>query len=304
MAKQGKILEQLVKAIQETIKDSPNTIVSSNVKLTDINGVQREIDVLVETIVHQTPIIIAFECKDYNRPIAIKVVDEFISKCADIPSINSRVIVATKGFSEGARKKAKSHNIQLYTFEDIPLCSLIASGTTYYGRPTYTPENVYFRFKNITEGIVRFIPRAYYSDTNEEYETILTDLVDECDNLLTPSQKLKFAQLFFENKQQPFVQTIRFTPNREIYFIDTEGQKLIIDFIRISFTINFELEQGTVVKAKRWRKGNIDVIEHKFNSTNSRVYVVCDTSITNKCFIMDNDIITPFEVQEKSDNNI
>ena len=50
MAKQGKILEQLVKAIQETIKDSPNTIVSSNVKLTDINEVQREIDVLVETI--------------------------------------------------------------------------------------------------------------------------------------------------------------------------------------------------------------------------------------------------------------
>ena len=128
--------------------------------------------------------------------------------------------------------------------------------------------------------------------------------MDECDNLLTPSQKLKFAQLFFENKQQPFVQTIRFTPNREIYFIDTEGQKLIIDFIKISFTINFELEQGTVVNAKRWGQGNIDVIEHKFNSTNSSVYVVCDTSITNKCFIMDNDIITPFEVQEKCDNNI
>ena len=304
MAKQGKILEQLVKAIQETIKDSPNTIVSSNVKLTDINGVQREIDVLVETIVHQMPIKIAFECKDYNRPVDIKIVDGFISKCADIPSINSKVIVATKGFSEGARKKAKGHNIQLYTFEDIPLCSLIATGTTYYGHPTYIPENVYFRFKNITKGKDRFIPRAYYSDTNEEYETILTDLVNECDNLLTPTQKLKFAQLFFENKQQPFVQTIRFIPNREIYFIDTEGQKLIIDFIRISFTINFELEQGTVVNAKRWGQGIIDVIEHKFNSTNSSVYVVCDTSITNKCFIMDNDIITPFEVQEKNDNNI
>ena len=304
MAKQGKILEQLVKAIQETIKDSPNTIVSSNVKLTDINEVQREIDVLVETIVNQMPIKIAFECKDYNRPVDIKIVDGFISKCADIPSINSKVIVATKGFSEGARKKAKGHNIQLYTFEDIPLCSLIATGTTYYGHPTYIPENVYFRFKNITKGKDRFIPRAYYSDTNEEYETILTDLVNECDNLLTPTQKLKFAQLFFENKQQPFVQTIRFIPNREIYFIDTEGQKLIIDFIRISFTINFELEQGTVVNAKRWGQGNIDVIEHKFNSTNSSVYVVCDTSITNKCFIMDNDIITPFEVQEKCDNNI
>lgn len=107
MAKQGKILEQLVKAIQETIKDSPNTIVSSNVKLTDINEVQREIDVLVETIVNQMPIRIAFECKDYNRPVDIKIVDGFISKCADIPSINSKVIVATKGFRKVQEKKLK-----------------------------------------------------------------------------------------------------------------------------------------------------------------------------------------------------
>ena len=45
MAKQGSSLEQLVKAIQTTIKDSPNTIVQTNIKIEDTNGIKREIDV-------------------------------------------------------------------------------------------------------------------------------------------------------------------------------------------------------------------------------------------------------------------
>lgn len=50
MAKQGKALEQLVRAIQETIKDVPSATVVANAKLKDKNGVMRECDVVVETL--------------------------------------------------------------------------------------------------------------------------------------------------------------------------------------------------------------------------------------------------------------
>ena len=64
MAKQGSSLEQLVKAIQTTIKDSPNTFVQTNVKIEDTNGIKREIDVLVEDSNTSPTTLIAFECKD------------------------------------------------------------------------------------------------------------------------------------------------------------------------------------------------------------------------------------------------
>lgn len=46
--KKGKALEQLVVAIQEYIKNSPDTLVVPNAKLIDNCGLEREIDVYVQ----------------------------------------------------------------------------------------------------------------------------------------------------------------------------------------------------------------------------------------------------------------
>ena len=67
MAKSGTELEQLVKAIQETIKDHHNITIRTNVKLEDKNGIKREIDVLVEDYNISPCYRIAFECKDYKK---------------------------------------------------------------------------------------------------------------------------------------------------------------------------------------------------------------------------------------------
>ena len=45
--KAGKALEQLVVAIQEYLKNSPDTLIVPNAKLTDHTGLKREIDVFV-----------------------------------------------------------------------------------------------------------------------------------------------------------------------------------------------------------------------------------------------------------------
>ncbi len=58
--KAGKALEQLVAAIQEYLGDNPDTHIERNAKLTDNAGLQREIDVFVQTKVQGGKIGIAF----------------------------------------------------------------------------------------------------------------------------------------------------------------------------------------------------------------------------------------------------
>ena len=47
--KAGKALEQLVVAIQESLKNSPDTLIVANAKLKDRTNLKREIDVYVKT---------------------------------------------------------------------------------------------------------------------------------------------------------------------------------------------------------------------------------------------------------------
>ena len=90
--KKGKALEQLVGYIQEFVSDTPSTSVYVGKRINDNNGIPREIDVLVETIVQGISIYMAFECKDYSTSLKkpkvdVQVVDAFIGKCKDIPLI-------------------------------------------------------------------------------------------------------------------------------------------------------------------------------------------------------------------------
>lgn len=138
MAKQGSSLEQLVKAIQTTIKDSPNTFVQTNVKIEDTNGIKREIDVLVEDSNTSPTTLIAFECKDYNKAVDVQIVDAVVGKFADIPSIQKKVIVANKGYSTSAKIKAAKHGIELRTLSKVPLTQLLLTSTPILAREMET----------------------------------------------------------------------------------------------------------------------------------------------------------------------
>ena len=118
--KAGKALEQLVAAIQEYLGDNPDTHIECNAKLTDNAGLQREIDVFVQTKVQGGKIGIAFECKDYKSIVQVSVVEAFQSKCNDIPKIHKKIIVASNGFSSGAQSKANLYGIELYQLGNVP----------------------------------------------------------------------------------------------------------------------------------------------------------------------------------------
>lgn len=129
MAKSGKSLEQLVWAIQDAVKDSPNISVHTNVLLKDVSGINREIDVLVENRNISPTFRVAFECKDYNKKVDVQIVDAVVGKFMDIPDIHDRVIVSSLGYTKSAEIKAASHNVQLFTLSKIPLDKILLPST-------------------------------------------------------------------------------------------------------------------------------------------------------------------------------
>lgn len=167
MAKQGSSLEQLVKAIQTTIKDSPNTIVQTNEKIEDTNGIKREIDVLVKDSNTTPTTLIAFECKDYNKAVDVQIVDAVVGKFADIPSIQKKVIVANKGYSTSAKIKAAKHGIELRTLSKVPLTQLLLNSTPILSRRMDTVVlDINFLIDHSSSGKQSLINIA---DTNEKF---------------------------------------------------------------------------------------------------------------------------------------
>ena len=164
--KAGKALEQLVAAIQEYLGDNPDTHIERNAKLTDNAGLQREIDVFVQTKVQGGKIGIAFECKDYKSIVQVSVVEAFQSKCNDIPQIHKKIIVASNGFSSGAQSKANLYGIELYQLGNVPFndiflpnCDIyrnqcwVSLSTTYWvitedGAPDLNPDKGVFYHAN------------------------------------------------------------------------------------------------------------------------------------------------------------
>lgn len=122
----GKELEDLVRLIQETLKDPKNTIIYSNAKVKNNSGTKREIDILIETEINNFNLKIAIECKDYKTPISVEKIEAFKGKCDRIPDINKKVFVSTHGYQKDAVKAAREFGIALYSVKDIDSSTILS----------------------------------------------------------------------------------------------------------------------------------------------------------------------------------
>lgn len=59
----------------------------------------------------------AFEVKDEKSSLDVTVVEQLCGKLNDMPSITHRAIVSSSGFSDGAKRKAEYHGVDLYKLE-------------------------------------------------------------------------------------------------------------------------------------------------------------------------------------------
>lgn len=113
MAKQYRELEILVAKIQKQL--APDAEVLHDQKLSGRHSnVKRQIDVLVRQRIGQYEMTIVIDCKDYNKPVDTKGVEEFHGLVTDVGA-NKGVMVCPKGFSEAAKNTATAYQIDLYS---------------------------------------------------------------------------------------------------------------------------------------------------------------------------------------------
>ena len=108
--------EKLAAKIQQEL--APKARVERNAKLLGkCTGVERQIDILIEEAVAQYKIRVVIDCKDYQAPVDVKGVEEFMGLVEDVGA-NKGAMIAARGFTETAKKRAKDAGIDVYRLID------------------------------------------------------------------------------------------------------------------------------------------------------------------------------------------
>lgn len=98
-------------------REKPHEKVEHDVFLPGPDG-PRQIDVLISGSVGPFEVKTIVECKDYNKNVSVTALDALYSKLLDVTA-QKAVLVARKGFSNGAKKKARRLGISLCTIHSM-----------------------------------------------------------------------------------------------------------------------------------------------------------------------------------------
>lgn len=114
--KQGTEYEILAQRVYKVLLDcewpGKNICVQHNIKLTGKSGQEHQIDVYWEYEHNGVKHKVVIECKDYNKPISIGKVRDFLGLLVDLQDV-SGIIVSANGFQKGAKEFAKYYKINL-----------------------------------------------------------------------------------------------------------------------------------------------------------------------------------------------
>ena len=302
--KKGKALEQLVGYIQEFVSDTPTTSVYVGRKINDNNGISREIDVLVETVVQGISIYIAFECKDYSTSskktkVDVKVVDAFIGKCKDIPQICSKIIVSTTGFTNSAIIKAKNNGVLLYPFEDVPISEIILKNDVYTAIPEFDIKNTKCIIQDYDRiGFFYEVPASeiQFDDTRFTVENIFEGRIHK----MSAEEYAPLANTFFKLKKSPFRHYMSFSPTKLLHAVKKGNKKCYVMALRYEMVVDFKLTNGMVTSCKKMKQGIIDVkaTEFIFKDTESRM-VVIEKGEKSTCLMKTKNGYFPFEYEHE-----
>jgi len=133
MPKRSNEFQRLVKLVQQALAPQGATVHES--AMVENQGNMREIDVLVEGAFGSYQMKIAVEVKDESRPLGPGQVEEYIGKYrqGDGIKVNHVVIVSKKGFTRGAKDKARTAGITLLKLSEATTADwqkFVKPGTT------------------------------------------------------------------------------------------------------------------------------------------------------------------------------
>lgn len=270
MAKKGAALEQLVALIQETLKDSPNAMVQTNVKLEDNIGVRREIDVLVSTQVQEFPIQIAFECKDYsNKAVDVQVVDALVGKYKYLPQIHRKIIVSTSGFTSSALSKAKQEGVELCPLESISLETIFQNTEIYYPKPIFQFDNLILNIDISDNSKDNTIFDSFFCYRTSD-DSIFDLELDIAEKIFSLEFQMKLVKQYMNNGRKPFVVSATHMFSSSVYIKSADGRKFNVTGARFTIHVDFKIVKGEAIKQQKIIQGkDVYITENTFNNSDS-----------------------------------
>ncbi len=115
-AKNGRDFEALAEKFFSKLHEYKDFTITRNAQLDSADG-QREIDVLLEGKLGPVEIRIIIECKAYKGIVDVTKVDALHSKMNDVRA-HKAILIAYKGFSRTAQRKASRLGIELFTLSE------------------------------------------------------------------------------------------------------------------------------------------------------------------------------------------
>lgn len=241
--KAGKALEQFVKAIQEYLKNSPDTLIVSNAKLKDHTGIEREIDVFVQIKAQGGKVGIAFECKDYKKKVGVEIVEAFYSKFSEISEIHKGIIVSSHGFTDCAQRKANFYGIDLYQIEEVPYKDIFNSVDLFYTQGWFEMDTQYQAFLEENTSALYYDNKIYFCSDNKEVEMInyLRILLRSYMPSLIPGIHNYLHSLNVKSGIIPLI----LTPPDKLFMFDNHRSKHIVKELQVNLrvTLNMELQK-------------------------------------------------------------
>ena len=286
----GKALEHLVAVIQEHLKSDPNARIVQNAKLLNRSGNIREIDVFVQTKANGENIGLAFACKDHKRKITEQTIDAFATKCRELTEIDKGIIVATSGYTKGAKKEAESQKIGLYLIDELPLDDIIPNYQCYGAKVIINPIWKELKAHLITNtDNVSFDPNEKIKYVENDKEV---DLLKEIFNATHTTKALcQFAAKFMEMGKQAYKSTVTISPTSQLYINDVNNTRYLIDHFEIVIGVNVIIEPTQIASHKRYTKIDNDNIvsisEYNSKMTNNTWVIVESNDKQSSFFIKD-----------------
>lgn len=104
-----------MRLVEESLRGNSNLKIHQNFKIPNTGQRKREIDILIEGRINGFSMRIAIECKNYSRPVPVKEIEAFNSKCARLPGISKKVFISASGYQADALLASKEFDIDMLT---------------------------------------------------------------------------------------------------------------------------------------------------------------------------------------------
>ena len=244
MENSGKKLEKVIKLIEDTLKDSPNTTIHNNYKVKNTGGRYREFDVFIESKINGHEINIAIECKDHRSRIPAEKIEAFETKCQRTPGIHKKVFVSTKGFQAEAINVAKHFGIDLRIAQRIDVNQILGWFPVTKLDINLLPGGSAQLFLEVDDSKVDLHRKPLSGILLKNgAEVQLNDYILDFYkfNHLTINNfvLLQWMHIRPEHQNKAFVISIRLTPSDLVYLDNTKGK---IKVVGIEASLKFKLE--------------------------------------------------------------